>query len=169
MTKIGVLLLTLILGVFALGCGSGEKAEEGAGAAQSENAQQAQGEGQAQEPEIIAVQHILIGFEGSLPGKPVSRTQQEAESLAAEILSKARGGEDFDALVKQYTDDAYPGVYRMANFGVTADLSQGVYSRGGMVPAFGNVGFKLGVGEIGMAPYDEQQSPYGWHIIKRVE
>jgi hypothetical protein len=38
-----------------------------------------------------------------------------------------------------------------------------------MIPAFGNVGFALKVGEIGIASYDEQSSPYGWHIIKRLE
>ena len=47
------------------------------------------------------------------------------------------------------------------------DRRQG--SRDQMVPAFGNVGFKLKVGEIGMAPFDRRDSPYGWHIIKRVE
>jgi parvulin-like peptidyl-prolyl isomerase len=38
-----------------------------------------------------------------------------------------------------------------------------------MVPAFGNVGFSLAPGEIGMAEYDPRTSPYGWHIIKRLE
>jgi parvulin-like peptidyl-prolyl isomerase len=38
-----------------------------------------------------------------------------------------------------------------------------------MVPAFGEVGFALAPGEIGMAPYDARKSPYGWHIIKRLE
>jgi parvulin-like peptidyl-prolyl isomerase len=38
-----------------------------------------------------------------------------------------------------------------------------------MIPAFGNVGFALRVGGIGMAEYDAQQSPYGWHIIKRIK
>jgi parvulin-like peptidyl-prolyl isomerase len=37
-----------------------------------------------------------------------------------------------------------------------------------MVPAFGNVGFKLEVGEIGIADYDPLTSKYGYHIIKRV-
>ena len=37
------------------------------------------------------------------------------------------------------------------------------------VPAFGNVGFKLAVGEIGIADYDPKTSPFGYHVIKRVE
>ncbi len=43
------------------------------------------------------------------------------------------------------------------------------YPRGTMVPAFGNVGFKLEVGEIGFAEYNEEESPFGWHIIKRTQ
>ena len=35
-----------------------------------------------------------------------------------------------------------------------------------MVPAFGNVGFAISPGNIGMAEYDAKDSPYGWHIIK---
>lgn len=37
-----------------------------------------------------------------------------------------------------------------------------------MVPAFGDVGFPLKVGEIGVSKYDPQNSPSGWHIIKRL-
>ena len=38
-----------------------------------------------------------------------------------------------------------------------------------MVRGFGDVGFQLDVGEIGMAEYDPGTSQYGWHIIKRIE
>jgi parvulin-like peptidyl-prolyl isomerase len=38
-----------------------------------------------------------------------------------------------------------------------------------MVPAFGNVGFKLAVGEIAVADYDPKTSPFGYHLIKRVK
>lgn len=41
--------------------------------------------------------------------------------------------------------------------------------RDGMVPAFGDVAFSLEVGEVGLAPYDAKSSPFGWHIIKRLE
>lgn len=41
--------------------------------------------------------------------------------------------------------------------------------RSGMVAGFGNVGFRLKVGEIGVAPWHEKDSPYGWHVIKRVK
>jgi Xaa-Pro aminopeptidase len=121
------------------------------------------------EAERISVQHILIAFKGSIPEPKVTRTAAEAEALAAEIFERARKGEDFDALVKKYTDDEYPGVYRMANFGVTPDKEKKEYARSGMVRAFGDVGFALPAGGVGFAVYDPQRSKYGWHIIKRVE
>jgi hypothetical protein len=123
----------------------------------------------AKEPDHIIVQHILIGFSGSVPGKAITRSKDEAKTLAYMVLSKAKAGDDFDSLVKEYTNDAFPGKYGMSNNGVSPDRSRGEYARSGMVGAFGNVGFKLGVGEIGIADYDPRTSPFGWHIIKRVE
>ena len=121
------------------------------------------------EPDHITVQHILIGFEGSVPGKSITRSMEEAEGLARELFGRAKSGEDFGELVKVYTDDAFPGIYKMANLGVPADRGQGIYPRDGMVKAFGDVGFPLEVGEVGLAAYDPQASKYGWHVIKRIE
>ena len=121
----------------------------------------------AKEPEHITIQHVLIGFTGSVPGKNITRTQDEAKKLAEEILARAKKGEDFDGLVKKYTDDSPPGIYAMANNGVAP--AAGEYARKGMVPAFGDAGFPLQVGEFGMASYDKTKSPYGWHIVKRLK
>lgn len=117
------------------------------------------------EPQHVQVQHILIAFAGS--GTRASRPMEEAKKLAYEVLEKARKGEDFDALVKQYTDDSPPGIYAMSGIGVAAGA--GEYARDKMVPAFGNVGFAISPGNIGIADYDPQTSPYGWHIIKRLK
>jgi hypothetical protein len=115
----------------------------------------------------IKLQHILIAFAGKVRGKNVTRTQEEARVLANEVLARAKKGEDFDELVRTYTDDRAPGIYALSNSGVAP--GEGEFSRDRMVPAFGNVGFSLGPGEIGMAEYDPASSPYGWHIIKRLE
>ena len=123
----------------------------------------------ATEPEHIQVQHVLIGFKGSVPGRPITRTQEEAKALAYDILARAQNGEPFDSLVVKYTDDSPPGIYGMSNKGIPADASKGEYSRTGMVPAFGDVGFKLAVGAIGVADYDPRTSPYGYHVIKRLQ
>ena len=42
------------------------------------------------------------------------------------------------------------------------------HPRAAMVPAFGDVGFGLQVGEVGVASFDEKSSPFGWHVIKRL-
>jgi len=118
------------------------------------------------EPEVVTVQHILISF-GRKSGKKIDRDKRTAERLASEILERARDGEDFDALVKEYTNDSYPGIFTMTNRG--APLRANSTTRDGMVPGFGDVSFGLEVGEIGMAKYHAALSPYGWHIIKRLE
>jgi len=121
----------------------------------------------------IQVQHILIGFndavgfQGNPPPKAAARTQDQAKTLAYDLLNQAKSGADFDKLVADNTDDSPPGIYGMSNTGV--DPAQGEYPREGMVPAFGNVGFALKVGEIGIADYDPGTSPYGYHIIKRIK
>lgn len=119
------------------------------------------------EPLHVQVQHILIGFAGSVRGKAITRTQEEAKTLAYQILDRARAGEDFDALVRQYTDDSPPGIYGMSN--VSVPPLPGEYPRDQMVPAFGNVGFAVSPGNIGIADYDPAASPFGWHIIKRLK
>ena len=119
------------------------------------------------EPEHIEVQHILIGFSGSVPGKRITRIKEEARELAYDLLAKAQAGEDYDALVRKHTDDSPPGIYGMSNRG--AQPGRGEYARDGMVPAFGDVGFTLDVGGYGMADHDPRTSPYGYHVIKRVK
>jgi hypothetical protein len=123
----------------------------------------------AGEPDRVTVQHILVAFKGSIPEPKVVRTSAEAQALAAELYERAKKGEDFDALVKKYTDDEYPGIYKMANFGLEPNKEKKEYPRAGMVRSFGDVGFSLKVGEVGLAVYDPQGSKYGWHIIKRLE
>ena len=120
----------------------------------------------------IKVQHVLIGvgsrFGGALPA--------QAEKRAAEVLQElaASGGENFDELVKKHTNDAYPGIYTMLSEG-SPDRASQVYLRSDMVAAFGDVGWKLKVGEVGVSPYDppppsgKNTSPFGLHIIKRLE
>ena len=115
----------------------------------------------------IEVQHVLIGYVGSVPGKNITRSKTEAETLANDILKRARAGEDFGQLVQKYTDDQYPGIYRLADRGVTAE--QGVeFPRDGMVKGFSDTAFSLKPGEVGIANYEAKASPYGWHVIKRL-
>ncbi len=79
--------------------------------------------GNGDQADYITVQHILIGFQGSVGDKVIERTRDEAQTLAQEILQRARQGEDFDALVQAHTDDEHPGIYRMANFFSAPDMT----------------------------------------------
>ena len=117
------------------------------------------------EPQHIQVAHILISFAGA--GTEATRSKAEAEKMAGDVLARAKKGEEFPKLVKELSDDSGEGIYGMANFKVAP--AGGEYPRQGMVAAFGDVGFVLEVGAIGMSAFDPVKSPYGWHIIKRLK
>ncbi len=118
-------------------------------------------------PDKVVVQHLLVSFAGRLPGRTVARSQAEASTLAASLYERARRGEDFDALVKEFTDDRHPGLYTMVGLGQVP--APGEYGRDQMVQGFGDIAFTLAVGEIGLCPFDGVRSPFGWHLIKRIE
>ena len=125
-----MLVVALVAFTFTAACRKDEKAAGTETAAEASSG-----------PDRVAVQHLLVAFQGSINKEGVTRTQEEAEKLAQELFERARGGEDFDALVKEYTDDQYPGIYRMTNTGIEADRAV-EYPRGGMVKAFGDVSFQ---------------------------
>jgi parvulin-like peptidyl-prolyl isomerase len=112
-----------------------------------------------QEVDAVEVQHLLVSFKGA-PRMPasVTRSREEAEALTAEIWAQLQEGADFDALIREHTDDQAPGIYPMSRS-----------SRGKMVRAFGDTGWRLEVGEYGIAPHDPEASPFGWHVIKRLK
>ncbi len=119
------------------------------------------------EPAHVVVQHVLVAFEGArIDG--VTRTLEEAERLAADVLARARGGEDFGVLVARCSDDRRgDGTYAVANWGVPATARDEV-ERASLVRSFGDVAFGLEVGEVGIAVYDPVKSPLGWHVVRRL-
>lgn len=122
------------------------------------------------EPDHVTVDHILIAVKNpKMPG--ISRSEDEARKIAYDLLVRARKGEEWAALKRAHSDDPPPGgPYSMANHGSRPRAqAPREFARGQMVPAFGNVGFKLTVGAIGMAEYHAQESPFGFHIIQRTE
>jgi len=88
----------------------------------------------------VEVQHILVSFDGAPRIKPPGRSREQAEKLAAEVLDRARKGEDFLKLVEKYTSDSAPGVYRMCDQNPAPPT---FVPRGNMVQAFGDVSFSL--------------------------
>ena len=144
-----------VLAAFALGCGGGAEP-------QPERPPVTKRSGP--EPEHILVAHVLIAFQGT--GTKATRPQAAAEKLAADVLAKARKGDDFNKLMRDFSDDSGDGVYGLANHKVNPVGDE--HERRRMVTGFGDIGFQLEVGEVGMAPYDPVKGKYGWHIIKRL-
>ena len=98
-------------------------------------------------PERVKAQHILF--------KTQEKTPEEIEKIkekARQVLERAKKGEDFSALAKQFSEDTT----------ASAGGDLGDFGRGQMVPEFERVAFSLGVGAIS----DLVQTQFGIHIIK---
>ncbi len=162
--------LFIFLALSVLACGKKEEKQEAPAkkveqaATEEEKAMEILPNG---EPAHITVQHILVAFKGAPRIRGVERSKEQAQKLAFSIMMEAQQGEDFTELMRKYSSDTGPGIYKLANDGV--EKWSGEYGRRDMVPAFGDVGFTLEVGEIKIAPYDPVKSPYGWHVIKRLK
>jgi hypothetical protein len=120
----------------------------------------------------VTIQHLLIGVTGALPD--VARTPAEAELLAAELLARARAGEDFDLLVKVHTDEQQStGIYTLTTG--TADPRRSTFARAGMLTGVGDVAWRLAPGEFGVVRYDggvpgqTPKSPLGYHVVERLK
>jgi len=126
------------------------------------------------EPDRVKVDHILIAAKNGRMAR-ITRTKAEAGALARDLVARLRAGTaDFAALKQEHSDDGDPsqprgGPYTMVNHGVAGAEPPRVMRRDGMVPAFGDVSFHLAVGELGLAEMDDVTSPFGYHIIKRLE
>lgn len=104
--------------------------------------------------EKIKVSHILISTIDENTNKPISEpNKKEAKKKAEEVYKKAKEGQDFANLAKEYSQDDYSAV----NGG---DL--GFFERGKMVPEFETAAFNLDEGQISQII----ETQYGYHIIK---
>lgn len=96
-------------------------------------------------PEQVEASHILFKTEG----KDEATVQKTAEG----ILAKAKGGGDFAALAKQWSEDE--GSKETGG-------SLGYFGRGAMVKEFEDAAWALAPGQVS----DLVKSPFGFHIIK---
>jgi parvulin-like peptidyl-prolyl isomerase len=112
-----------------------------------------------EEPETVHVRHILLLTEDPATGQPLPADQVQAKKKQIdEILKRARAGEDFAALVKQYSEDPGSkdngGEYTFAR--ASADPAHA------MDPAFEAAAFSLTNNQIS----DVVTTAYGFHIIQ---
>ncbi len=122
-----------------------------------------------EEPSRVTVQHVLVSFQEAKKVPGCTRTKDEAQRLAERVLRDAKAGRNFDELVELYSDDRPgAGTIPIANWGVSARRAEELERRA-LAPGFGRAAFALEVGQVGLVPYDESESPYGWHIVKRVQ
>ena len=103
-------------------------------------------------PEQVRVRHILLAW------KPLGKQDDRAfiREQMTPILERARAGEDFAALAREFSDD-------YATKQVGGDT--GFFHRGEMAPQFEAVAFSLQPGEIS----EPVETPFGVHIIKLEE
>jgi parvulin-like peptidyl-prolyl isomerase/ribosomal protein L29 len=100
-------------------------------------------------PGKAGVRHILIGFRpGDGPG-----ARSAARTKALEILRRVKGGENFESLAKEFSDDRGSAA-RGGDLGET--------TRGQLPKEFGDAAFALKPGEIG--PLVETK--FGFHVIR---
>jgi peptidyl-prolyl cis-trans isomerase C len=108
-------------------------------------------------PETIHARHILLMTMDPVTRTPLSADQQKAKQKQADdLLKRIRGGADFAALAKQYSED--PG--SKENGGELPD-----FPRGQMVPEFEAAAFSLTNNQVS----DVVTSQYGYHIIKLLD
>jgi parvulin-like peptidyl-prolyl isomerase len=107
------------------------------------------------QPESRTVRHILISVCGpNAPGGQKCLSDAKAKALADQLYNRIKGGADFAALAKKYSND--PG-----------SASQGgklTITRGQTVPTFDQTAFLLGVGTVS----HPVKTQYGYHIIEPI-
>ncbi len=108
-------------------------------------------------PETIHVRHILLMTMDPVTRAPLSDDQQKAKRKQADgLLKQIRGGADFAALAKQYSED--PGSKDSGG-----EMPE--FPRGQMVPEFEAAAFSLTNNQVS----DIVTSTYGYHIIKLID
>jgi peptidyl-prolyl cis-trans isomerase C len=109
-----------------------------------------------EQPEMVRASHILLGTKDPSTGGELSDSKKEAKrKLMEDILKRARAGEDFAELAKQYTED--PGSKERGG--------EYTFPRGKMVPEFEAAAFSMKTNQVS----EIITTQFGYHIIKLSE
>jgi len=103
-------------------------------------------------PDSVKASHILVTYQGSQLGAGVSRSKEEAQTLADSIAGVIRNDSaKFAELASEYSADT-------SNKEDGGDL--GFFTPGTMIPAFDNYVFDNSTGDVGVV-----ETPLGYHVI----
>jgi peptidyl-prolyl cis-trans isomerase C len=109
-----------------------------------------------EQPEMVRASHILLSTKDSATRAELTDAQKSAKHKQMEdILKRARAGEDFAQLAKEYSED--PGSKDKGG--------EYTFPRGQMVKEFETAAFALNTNQIS----DIITTPFGYHIIKLLE
>lgn len=109
-----------------------------------------------EQPEMVRASHILLSTRDQASGTELSEAQKTAKHKQAEdLLKRARAGEDFGKLAKEFSED--PGSKEKGG--------EYTFPRGQMVPEFETAAFTLNTNQIS----DIVTTQFGYHIIKLSE
>jgi len=109
-----------------------------------------------EQPEMVRAAHILLSSHDPATGAELPDDQKTAKRKQMEdILKRARNGEDFATLARQYSED--PGSKEKGG--------EYTFPKGQMVPEFEAAAFSLQTNQIS----DVVTTQFGYHIIKLYE
>jgi peptidyl-prolyl cis-trans isomerase C len=109
-----------------------------------------------EQPEMVRASHILLSTRDTTTNEELSAEKKAAKhKLAEDLLKRARAGEDFPKLAKEYSEDP----------GSKDNGGEYKFPRGQMVAEFETVAFALKTNEVS----DIVTTKFGYHIIKLSE
>jgi peptidyl-prolyl cis-trans isomerase C len=107
-------------------------------------------------PEMVRASHILLTTRDRTTNTELSEEQKKAKLKTAEdLVKRARAGEDFAKLAKEYSED--PGSKEKGG--------EYTFPRGQMVPEFEAAAFSMKPNEVS----DVVTTQFGYHVIKLSE
>ncbi len=107
--------------------------------------------------ETVGAAHVLVAYVGARRADPkITRTKDEARKRAADVLVRAKKGEDFAALAKSHSDDPS---------GPPRGGDLGRFARNAMVKPFADAAFALKPGQVS----EVVETEFGFHVIKRTQ
>lgn len=112
--------------------------------------------GRFEQPEMVRASHILLVTSDPATGTALTEDKREAKhKLAEDLLKRARAGEDFAKLAKEYSEDP----------GSRDNGGEYTFPRGQMVPEFEAAAFGLTANQVS----EIVTTKFGYHIIKLSE